>query len=230
MEILPNYSQKFNFSSVFCLTFVAFSDSQPKQLEMKICFATNNPKKIEEVKAALGADFEIVSLQDIGCFEELPETGDTLDHNAFQKARYVKANFGVDCFADDTGLEVDALDGAPGVYSGRFAGEPRSDERNITLLLDKLAYKTDRKARFRTVIALILEGKEYTFEGVALGEILNEKIGTGGFGYDPVFRPTGYDKTFAELSLAEKNEISHRGKAVRDLILFLRNRIGGDKD
>lgn len=196
---------------------------------MKICFATNNLKKIEEVKAALDSDFEIVSLQDIGCFEELPETGDTLDHNAFQKARYVKSNFGVDCFADDTGLEVDALDGAPGVYSGRFAGEPRSDERNIALLLDKMSDKNDRKARFRTVIALILEGKEYAFEGVAAGEILNEKIGSGGFGYDPVFRPSGYNKTFAELSLAEKNEISHRGKAVKALISFLRNRNVGDK-
>ena len=196
---------------------------------MKICFATNNLKKIEEVKASLREDFEIVSLQDIGCFEELPETGDTLDHNAFQKARYVNSNFGVDCFADDTGLEVDALDGAPGVYSGRFAGEPRSDERNIALLLDKMKDKTDRKARFRTVIALILEGKEYSFEGVAAGEILGEKVGSGGFGYDPVFRPNGFEKTFAELSLLEKNEISHRGKAVKALISFLRNRNIGDK-
>ncbi|WP_111669381.1 non-canonical purine NTP diphosphatase [Algoriphagus litoralis] len=196
---------------------------------MKICFATNNLKKIEEVKAALGSEFEIVSLQDIGCFEELPETGDTLDHNAFQKARYVKSNFGVDCFADDTGLEVDALDGAPGVYSGRFAGEPRSDERNIALLLDKMSGISDRKARFRTVIALILEDREYAFEGVASGEILGEKVGSGGFGYDPVFRPNGFDRTFAELSLVEKNEISHRGKAVKALISFLRNRNIGDK-
>ncbi len=191
---------------------------------MKICFATNNAKKIEEVKAALEPDFEIVSLQEIGCFEELPETGDTLDHNAFQKARYVKDHYGVDCFADDTGLEVDALGGAPGVYSGRFAGEPRSDTRNIDLLLEKMEGETDRKARFRTVIALILEGKEYAFEGSAEGEILNQKIGTGGFGYDPVFLPQGFNKTFAELSLSEKNEISHRGKAVKSLISFLRNR------
>jgi XTP/dITP diphosphohydrolase len=191
---------------------------------MKICFATNNKKKIEEVKAALGPEFELVSLQEIGCEEELPETGDTLDHNAFQKARYVKEHFGVDCFADDTGLEVEALDGAPGVYSGRFAGEPRSDERNIDLLLEKMEGKTNRKARFRTVIALILEGKEYQFEGVAKGEILNERVGEKGFGYDPVFRPTGFDKTFAELSLEEKNEISHRGKAVKALIEFLNHR------
>ncbi|MFC5193426.1 non-canonical purine NTP diphosphatase [Algoriphagus aquatilis] len=191
---------------------------------MKICFATNNKKKIEEVKAALGPEFELVSLQEIGCVEELPETGDTLDHNAFQKARYVKENFGVDCFADDTGLEVDALDGAPGVYSGRFAGEPRSDERNIDLLLEKMAGKTNRKARFRTVIALILEGKEYQFEGIAEGEILMERIGEKGFGYDPVFKPIGFDKTFAQLSLEEKNEISHRGKAVKALIEFLNHR------
>jgi XTP/dITP diphosphohydrolase len=191
---------------------------------MKICFATNNSKKIEEVKAALGLDFEIVSLQDIGCFQELPETGDALDHNAFQKARYVKENYGVDCFADDTGLEVEALDGAPGVYSGRFAGEPRSDERNIDLVLEKLEGKINRKARFRTVIALILGAEEFSFEGVASGEILENRVGSGGFGYDPVFRPDGYDKTFAELSLAEKNEISHRGKAVKKLISFLSQR------
>lgn len=191
---------------------------------MKICFATNNVKKIEEVKAALEPEFEIVSLHEIGCFEELPETGDTLDHNAFQKARFVKEHYGVDCFADDTGLEVDALHGGPGVYSGRFAGEPRSDERNIALLLEKMAGISDRKARFRTVIALIFNGKEHSFEGIAEGEILEEKVGQGGFGYDPIFKPTNFDKTFAELTLAEKNEISHRGKAVRDLISFLSNR------
>lgn len=196
---------------------------------MKICFATNNAKKIEEVKAALGSDFEIVSLQDIGCLEELPETGDTLDYNAFEKARFVKTHYGVDCFADDTGLEVDALDGAPGVYSGRFAGEPRSDERNLELLLEKMRGRTDRNARFRTVIALILDGNEYTFEGTATGEIISKKIGSGGFGYDPVFRPIGFDRTFAELSLAEKNEISHRGKAVKALISFLSSRKFGDK-
>lgn len=191
-------------------------------MPMKICFATNNAKKIQEVKAALGESFEIVSLEAIGCTEELPETGDTLDHNAFQKARYVHEKYGVDCFADDTGLEVDALDGAPGVYSGRFAGEPRSDERNIHLLLEKLAGKTERAARFRAVIALILDGKEYSFEGVAEGEIIAERSGSGGFGYDPVFKPVGYERTFAELSMEEKNAISHRGKAVQALIEFLK--------
>ena len=191
---------------------------------MKICFATNNAKKIEEVKVALGSDFEIVSLKDIGCNEELPETGDTLDHNAFQKARFVKENYGVDCFADDTGLEVESLNGEPGVYSGRYAGEPRSDERNTELLLKNLKGKEDRKARFRTVIALILEGKEYAFEGIASGEIIEEKIGGGGFGYDPIFKPDSYSRTFAELTMAEKNQISHRGKAVKALIEFLSNR------
>lgn len=196
---------------------------------MKICFATNNIKKIEEVKAALGPDFELVSLQQIGCLEELPETGDTLDHNAFQKARFVKEHYGVDCFADDTGLEVDALNGAPGVYSGRFAGEPRSDERNISLLLEKMEGKTNRDARFRTVIALLWEGEEFSFEGIAKGEILNEKTGQGGFGYDPVFKPEGFDKTFAELALAEKNAISHRGQAVKALVAFLHDRKSRDQ-
>lgn len=188
---------------------------------MKICFATNNPKKIEEVKAALGEDFTIVSLKEIGCHEELPETGDTLDFNAFQKARHVFENYGVSCFADDTGLEVAALDGAPGVYSGRYAGAPRSDDRNVDKLLENMEGVTDRKAQFRTVIALILDGKEYSFEGVAKGEIIQERIGEGGFGYDPVFRPEGHGETFAELSMEAKNDISHRGKAVRKLIHFL---------
>ncbi|PRY89970.1 non-canonical purine NTP diphosphatase [Mongoliibacter ruber] len=189
---------------------------------MKICFATNNLKKIEEVKSALGPEFTIVSLSEIGCHEELPETGDTLEHNAFQKARHVFDHYGVDCFADDTGLEVDALDGAPGVYSGRFAGEPRSDERNIDLLLSKLKGQQNRNARFKTVIALIQSGKESSFAGIAEGEILHERTGKGGFGYDPIFRPNGFGKTFAELSLEEKNEISHRGKAVKELVRFLK--------
>ncbi|WP_339697720.1 non-canonical purine NTP diphosphatase [Algoriphagus aquimarinus] len=188
---------------------------------MKICFATNNPKKIEEVKAALGDSFEIVSLKDIGCSDELPETGDTLEHNAFQKAKYVKEHFGVDCFADDTGLEVDALEGEPGVYSGRYAGEPRSDERNIDLLLKNLANSSIRTARFKTVIALLLGDDEYKFEGIAEGEILKTRTGNGGFGYDPVFSPKGYSKSFAQLTMAEKNAISHRGKAVSELIAFL---------
>jgi XTP/dITP diphosphohydrolase len=189
---------------------------------MEICFATNNKKKLEEVKAALeGKNIKILSLEEIGCREELAETGNTLDDNAFQKARYVSDNYQVNCFADDTGLEVEALDGEPGVYSGRYAGEPRSDARNIELLLDKLDGEENRQARFRTVIALILDGKEYKFEGKAEGSITDLQVGSQGFGYDPVFQPKGHDKTFAELSMEEKNAISHRGKAVRKLISFL---------
>lgn len=188
---------------------------------MKICFATNNQKKIEEVKAALGNDVEILSLQEIGCYEELPETGDTLEHNAFQKAQYVKDHYRVDCFADDTGLEVDALEGEPGVYSGRYAGEPRSDERNIDLLLKNLGESSNRTARFKTVIALLIGDEKYKFEGIAEGEILKVRIGSGGFGYDPIFKPNGFSKTFAELNMEEKNAISHRGKAVKGLINFL---------
>ncbi|MHA7129606.1 non-canonical purine NTP diphosphatase [Algoriphagus namhaensis] len=190
---------------------------------MKICFATNNPKKIEEVKAALGDQFEILSLKSIGCEEELPETGETLDHNAFQKARYVKEHYGVDCFADDTGLEVIALGGAPGVYSGRYAGEPRSDERNMAKLLSNLQGSPDREARFRTVIALILGEREYSFEGIAPGRILEAKQGEGGFGYDPIFQPDGFDCSFAEMSMTEKNAISHRGRAVKQLANFLKS-------
>lgn len=189
---------------------------------MKICFATNNVKKIEEVAAALKGLIDIVSLQEIGCMVELPETGDTLAVNAFEKARYVFEHYGVNCFADDTGLEVEALGGAPGVYSGRFAGEPRSDARNLSLLLEKMQGQTNRSARFRTVIALILDGKEQQFDGIAEGEITNSPSGEGGFGYDPIFQPFGFDRTFASLSLAEKNEISHRGKAIRALLNFLR--------
>ncbi|MFC4870400.1 non-canonical purine NTP diphosphatase [Negadavirga shengliensis] len=192
---------------------------------MEICFATNNQKKLQEVRKALGTHFKIVSLDEIDCREELPETGSTLEENAFQKARHVYEHYGVDCFADDTGLEVEALDGAPGVYSGRFAGEPRSDERNIDLLLKKMEGAEDRSAAFRTVIALIRGGKEYAFEGRAEGEILEERAGDGGFGYDPVFKPAGYDRSFAELDLDEKNAISHRGKAVRKLAEFLHESI-----
>ena len=191
---------------------------------MKICFATNNLKKLKEVRAALGEEFEIVSLEEIGCKEELPETGDKLEDNAFQKARYVKTHYGVDCFADDTGLEVAALDGAPGVYSGRYAGDPRSDDRNVDLLLKNMDGKKDRKAAFRTIIALIIGKGEWAFEGKAEGELLEVRSGEGGFGYDPIFKPLGFDKTFAELSLEEKNTISPRGKAVRLLANFLKER------
>ena len=192
---------------------------------MKICFATNNKKKLEEVKSAL-KDTEIhpQSLREIGCTEELPETGDTLEANALQKAQYVLENYSISCFADDTGLEVEALEGAPGVYSGRFAGEPRSDERNVDLLLEKLSGTVNRKARFRTVIALLLNGEKHLFEGIVEGTITDSRSGDGGFGYDPVFVPTGYQQTLAELSMEEKNAISHRGRAVAQLIRFLESR------
>ena len=189
---------------------------------MKICFATNNKKKLEEVKAALkDEEITVLSLEEIGCREELPETGDTLTSNAIQKARFVYQKFRINCFADDTGMEAVALDGAPGVHTGRFAGEPRSDERNIDLLLEKLAGTDNREARFRTVIALILEDREHLFEGIAAGKITMERFGDGGFGYDPVFLPNGFNKTFAQLDLDEKNAISHRGEAVRKLVEFL---------
>lgn len=189
-----------------------------------ICFASNNTKKLDEIKSALSGKVGIVSLVELGCTEELEETGDTLFHNAFQKARYVSQTYGVDCFADDTGLEVVALDGAPGVYSGRFAGEPRSDDRNVDLLLKRMEGLENRKASFSTVIALILQGEEYSFEGKVDGVITEERFGNKGFGYDPVFRPEGYDRTFAELSMEEKNQISHRGRAVAKLVQFLLTR------
>lgn len=189
-----------------------------------ICFASNNAKKLDEIKSALSGKVGIVSLAELGCTEELEETGDTLFDNAFQKARYVSQTYGVDCFADDTGLEVVALDGAPGVYSGRFAGEPRSDDRNVDLLLKRMEGLENRKASFSTVIALILQGEEYSFEGKVDGVITEERFGNKGFGYDPVFRPEGYDRTFAELSMEEKNQISHRGRAVAKLVQFLLTR------
>lgn len=198
-------------------------------LGMKICFATNNKKKLAEVRTALGKEFEIITLEDIGCKEELPETGDKLEDNAFQKAKYVHQHYQINCFADDTGLEVEALDGAPGVYSGRFAGEPRSDERNIDLLLDKMKGHENRSASFRTVIALIIGDKEIAFEGEAKGELLHERTGGGGFGYDPIFKPTGFDRSFAELLMEEKNAISHRGKAVKKLAAFLKNEFIDEK-
>lgn len=199
--------------------------SSHQESHMQICFATNNKKKLEEVESALnGKPIQLQSLREIGCTEELPETGDTLQANALQKAQYVLENYSISCFADDTGLEVEALEGAPGVYSGRFAGEPRSDERNVNLLLEKLSGTLNRKARFRTVIALLLDGEKHLFEGVVEGTIADSRSGNGGFGYDPVFVPAGYQQTFAELSMEEKNAISHRGKAVAQLVSFLETR------
>ena len=191
----------------------------------KIVFATHNPNKLEEIRQMLPAGLQVLSLDDIGCTEEIPETAATLEGNARIKAAHVYERYGYDCFADDTGLEVAALDGAPGVYSARFAG-PQSDSRaNIEKLLRLMEGKTNRKARFRTVIALALGGTFYFFEGEIAGEILAEESGSGGFGYDPVFLPKGSDLSFAEMPLAEKNRISHRGKAFQNLSSFLKKNL-----
>jgi XTP/dITP diphosphohydrolase len=187
----------------------------------ELVFATNNAHKLHEVSALLGENYRVLSLKDIGCTEDIPETADTLEGNALLKVRYVYEKYGKNCFSDDTGLEVEALDGAPGVYSARYAGEGKNSEDNMFKLLEELKDKISRNARFRTVVALILDGKEYLFEGEVRGEIIKEKKGAEGFGYDPVFLPEGYSKTFAELPLSEKNIISHRAKAVKKLINYL---------
>ena len=189
-----------------------------------LVFATNNLHKLEEVRDILGGSFRIASLKEIGCSDDIPETADTLEGNALQKARYVKEKFGYDCFADDTGLEVEALGGAPGVFSARYAGPGHDSEANMQKLLKELEGKTNRQAQFRTVVALILEGREYTFEGIVRGTILTERRGTAGFGYDPVFVPEGYAETFAEMGSEEKNRISHRARAVQKLADFLHKR------
>ncbi|MBG6130603.1 XTP/dITP diphosphohydrolase [Aquimarina sp. EL_43] len=187
---------------------------------MKIVFATNNLNKIKEVQALLPPTIQIVGLSDIGCIEDIPETSTTIEGNAMQKANYIKEHYGFDCFADDTGLEVESLHGAPGVYSARYAGEAKDANANMDKLLKELKEKENRKAQFKTVIALVSNGKVKTFTGICPGFITEDKRGKGGFGYDPVFLPDGYTETFAELSLSEKNKIGHRGKAVRQLIEY----------
>ena len=190
---------------------------------MKIVFATNNQHKLSEIRSILGDAIEVLSLKDIGCEVDIPETGKTLEENALQKAQYIYDHYHMDCFADDTGLEVDALGGAPGVYSARYAGgEGHDSEANMAKLLHELGDNSNRKARFRTVIALIIDGKVNTFEGIVKGEIIRERRGGEGFGYDPIFQPEGYDKTFAELGMDVKNHISHRARAVHKLAEFLR--------
>ena len=187
----------------------------------KIIFATNNAHKLSEVQALLGDRFRLVTLAECGITEEIPEDAPTLEGNALQKARYVHERTGEDCFADDTGLEVDALDGAPGVHSARYATDGHDFAANNRLLLSNLAGKTERSAHFRTVIALILDGREYLFEGRVEGRIAESEAGCGGFGYDPLFVPDGFDRTFAEMTADEKNAISHRGRAVGRLVEFL---------
>ncbi|MCF2736865.1 non-canonical purine NTP diphosphatase [Bacteroides caecigallinarum] len=188
----------------------------------KLVFATNNAHKLEEIRAILGDKVEILSLNDIDCHADIPETADTLQGNAALKAQYIYDNYGLDCFADDTGLEVEALNGAPGIYSARYAGgEGHDSEANMKKLLSEMQDKDNRKARFRTVICLIEDGKEHFFEGIVNGSIIRERKGGAGFGYDPVFVPDGYSETFAEMGNDEKNKISHRARAVQKLCEYL---------
>ena len=188
---------------------------------MKIVFATNNAHKLDEVRQVVGEEFEIVSLRECGIVEDIPENEPTLEGNALAKARYIYERTGFNCFADDTGLEVDALGGEPGVRSARYATDGHDDEANKRLLLERMQGVENRAAQFRTAVALILGGKEYLFEGIVRGEIALEQHGEGGFGYDPLFFPEGGDLTFAQMSSEEKNAISHRGRAVRKLAEFL---------
>lgn len=188
---------------------------------MKLVFATNNKNKIREITNVLGESFHLLSLADIKMEEDIPENEPTLEGNALQKARFIHRATGMNVFADDTGLEIEALDGSPGVHSARFAGENKDSDANIDKLLSMLEGKTNRRGRFRTVIALILDDREYLFEGIASGKILNERRGREGFGYDPVFLPDGFTRTFAEMNLDEKNRISHRAKAFNKLKSFL---------
>ena len=191
-------------------------------MKKKLVVATNNAHKLEEIAAILGDEMELLSLKDINCHADIPETADTLEGNARQKAMYIYENYGMDCFADDTGLEVDALNGAPGVFSARYAGDVHDSEANMQKLLKELKGKENRKAQFRTAICLIMEGKEYLFEGIVKGAIIEEKRGGAGFGYDPIFVPEGYEQTFAELGNDIKNTISHRAHAVEKLCKFLK--------
>lgn len=188
---------------------------------IKLIFATNNLNKLAEVQKMLSKQYLVLGLNDIGCTEDIPETAPTLEGNATLKSMYVHNNYGVNCFADDTGLEIDALNGEPGVISARYAGTDKDAEGNMEKVLANLQGITNRKARFRTVISLILDGKEYQFEGIVNGTILSEKQGEKGFGYDPIFMPEGYDRSFAEIDMDIKNKISHRGLAVQKLIAFL---------
>lgn len=190
---------------------------------MDICFATNNAHKVQEINQLLGPPFRVLSLADIGCAEELPETQETLAGNSEEKATYVHQRYGVNCFADDTGLEVEALDGRPGVHSAHYAGPQRDSADNMQLLLRELADKSNRSAQFRTVITLWLNDEMHQFEGTVRGRIATERSGEQGFGYDPIFIPKGHTRSFARMTTEEKNELSHRGRAVRQLVQFLTN-------
>lgn len=192
----------------------------------KLVFATNNAHKLDEIRAILGDKIEVLSLKDINCDADIPETADTLEGNAALKAEYIYKNYGLDCFADDTALEVEALGGAPGVYSARYAGGDGHDsEANMRKLLKELDGEQNRKAQFRTAICLIEQGEEHLFEGIVKGSIIEQKRGASGFGYDPVFMPEGYEETFAEMGNAEKNKISHRARAVEKLCEYLNGKV-----
>jgi XTP/dITP diphosphohydrolase len=188
---------------------------------IELVFATNNQHKLEEIQLAVGDKFKILSLADIDCFDDIPETQPTLEGNASQKSRYIYEKYGINCFADDTGLEIESLNGEPGVYSARYAGPGHQHDKNMDKVLAKLSEIENRKAQFRTVISLIIDGNEILFEGIVKGSILRGKKGAMGFGYDPIFQPEGYNISFAEMNLKEKNEISHRGRAVKKLFEFL---------
>lgn len=188
---------------------------------MQLVFATNNLNKLKEVQSLIPKNIHLLSLEDIGCFEDVPETQNTIEGNAIQKAEYIKKHYGYDCFADDTGLEVEALNGEPGVDSAHYAGEQRNSEDNIQKTLKNLKDASNRNAQFKTVIALEFEGSQHSFTGICKGEITKDKMGENGFGYDPIFKANGHDKTFAEISLEEKNRIGHRGKAIQLLVQFL---------
>ena len=188
--------------------------------KLKLVFATNNKNKLKEVQAML-TNFEIVSLAEIDCFDDIPETAKTLEGNAILKANYITEKYGLNCFADDTGLEVEALNNEPGVYSARYAGIENNSQANMDKLLVELGKNTNRKAQFRTAVALNIQGQQFTFEGICKGAILTEKTGESGFGYDPIFTPTGFEKSFAEMNMTEKGAISHRGKAIQQLVTFL---------
>ena len=190
---------------------------------MKIVFATNNPNKLKEIQTLIPKEIEIISLKEIGCTEDIPETGDTLEANAFQKVHYIKENYNYDCFADDTGLEIHELNGAPGIYSARYAGPEKNADANMTKILNELKGKKNRKAKFRTAIALTLNNEEHLFEGEINGHISDVKQGIEGFGYDPIFIPEYEIRSFAQMSMQEKGAISHRGQAVKKLVAYLNN-------
>ena len=188
----------------------------------KLVFATNNDHKLRELTEIVPPEFELLSLNDIDCSDDIPETGDTLEINAAQKSFYIWEKYGINCFADDTGLEIEALDNEPGVYSARYAGEERSATANMLKVLEKMTNETNRKARFRCVISLVIDGIEKQFEGIVNGVILTEKHGDAGFGYDPIFMPDGFNQSFAEMSSFDKNQVSHRGRAVMKLVEYLK--------